>query len=99
MWYWAAVKDILLYFGFSTNFQGLNRLAAIALLFLNEEDAFWCLVCIVEYIMPQEYYTTTLMAAQVDQVSVFGNKILWTIVERIETVPLDYSFYLPISPI
>ncbi len=48
--------------------QGLNRLAAIALLFLNEEDAFWCLVCIIEFIMPQEYYTTTLLAAQVDQV-------------------------------
>ena len=60
----ASPKDMI-------PFQGLNRLAAIALLFLNEEDAFWCLVCIVEYIMPQDYYTTTLMAAQVDQVSVW----------------------------
>jgi len=47
--------------------QGLNRLAAIALLFLSEEDAFWCMVCILDYILPPEYYDTTLTAAQVDQ--------------------------------
>ena len=49
-------------------FQGLNRLAAIALLFLDEEDAFWCLVAILEYIMPRGYYTKDLVAAHVDQV-------------------------------
>ncbi|KAL1469317.1 hypothetical protein MTO96_005016 [Rhipicephalus appendiculatus] len=37
--------------------QGLNRLAAIALLFMSEEDAFWCLVAVVEYIMPRDYYS------------------------------------------
>ncbi|XP_064624236.1 TBC1 domain family member 2B-like isoform X4 [Lineus longissimus] len=47
--------------------QGLNRLVAIALLFLNEEDAFWCLVCIVDFIMPQDYYSKTLIASQADQ--------------------------------
>ncbi|XP_052776257.1 TBC1 domain family member 2B-like [Mya arenaria] len=47
--------------------QGLNRLAAIALLFLSEEDAFWCLVAIVDHLLPQEYFSTTLMAAQADQ--------------------------------
>ncbi|XP_005382884.1 PREDICTED: TBC1 domain family member 2A [Chinchilla lanigera] len=48
--------------------QGLNRLAAIALLVLEEEEsAFWCLVAIVESIMPAEYYSKTLMASQVDQ--------------------------------
>ncbi|XP_021100179.1 TBC1 domain family member 2A isoform X2 [Heterocephalus glaber] len=48
--------------------QGLNRLAAIALLVLeDEESAFWCLVAIVESIMPAEYYGKTLMASQVDQ--------------------------------
>jgi hypothetical protein len=48
--------------------QGLNRLAAIALLFLEEEDAFWCLVAIVEYIMPKDYYNKGLIAAHIDQV-------------------------------
>ncbi|XP_032979544.1 TBC1 domain family member 2A isoform X1 [Rhinolophus ferrumequinum] len=48
--------------------QGLNRLAAIALLVLDEEEsAFWCLVAIVETIMPPDYYSKTLIASQVDQ--------------------------------
>nr|XP_057920000.1 TBC1 domain family member 2A [Doryrhamphus excisus] len=48
--------------------QGLNRLAAIALLVLqSEEDAFWCLVSVVDTIMPQDYYTKNLLASQADQ--------------------------------
>ncbi|XP_014668538.1 PREDICTED: TBC1 domain family member 2B-like [Priapulus caudatus] len=47
--------------------QGLNRVAAIALLLLGEEQAFWCMVAIVEHIMPPDYYSSTLMAAQADQ--------------------------------
>ncbi|XP_058878350.1 TBC1 domain family member 2A-like [Acipenser ruthenus] len=48
--------------------QGLNRLAAIALLVLKgKEDAFWCLVAVVEIIMPQDYYSKTLTASQADQ--------------------------------
>ncbi|XP_067599947.1 TBC1 domain family member 2A isoform X2 [Pseudorca crassidens] len=44
------------------------RLAAIALLVLDEEEsAFWCLVAIVETIMPADYYSKTLLASQVDQ--------------------------------
>ncbi|XP_054475143.1 TBC1 domain family member 2B [Anoplopoma fimbria] len=47
--------------------QGLNRLAAIALLYLDQEDAFWSLIAIVEVFMPRDYYTKTLMGSQVDQ--------------------------------
>ncbi|KAG8454383.1 hypothetical protein GDO86_000851 [Hymenochirus boettgeri] len=48
--------------------QGLNRLAAVALLVLEEEEsAFWCLVDIVENIMPAEYYSSNLLGSQVDQ--------------------------------
>ncbi|KAJ8305747.1 hypothetical protein KUTeg_016292 [Tegillarca granosa] len=47
--------------------QGLNRLAAIALLFLSEEEAFWCLVAITDHLMPREYYSQTLAGAQTDQ--------------------------------
>lgn len=44
------------------------RLAAIALLVLqSEEDAFWCLVTVVETIMPQDYYTKNLVASQVQK--------------------------------
>ena len=37
--------------------QGFNRIVAIALLFMHEEDAFWLLVYIVEHLMPPEYYS------------------------------------------
>ncbi|NXA53099.1 TBD2A protein, partial [Nothocercus julius] len=48
--------------------QGLNRLAAIALLVLEDEaSAFWCLVHIVENLMPADYYSNTLITSQVDQ--------------------------------
>ncbi|XP_011605682.2 TBC1 domain family member 2B isoform X2 [Takifugu rubripes] len=47
--------------------QGLNRLVAVALLYLDQEDAFWSLVAIVEVFMPRDYYTKTLLGSQVDQ--------------------------------
>jgi hypothetical protein len=49
--------------------QGLNRLAAIALLFLSEEESFWCMEALVEHIMPKDYFTKTLAGAQADQVT------------------------------
>lgn len=45
--------------------QGMNRLAAVALLVLPEEEAFWCLSTIVDNIMPTGYYND-LWLAQVD---------------------------------
>ncbi|XP_075595963.1 TBC1 domain family member 2A isoform X3 [Balearica regulorum gibbericeps] len=52
--------------------EGFNlnpvRLAAVALLVLeDEESAFWCLVHIVENLMPADYYSDTLITSQVDQ--------------------------------
>merc|ERR1719419_1257433 len=47
--------------------QGLNRIAAIALLFLGEEDSFWCLVAIVESLLSSDHYSKTLLASHVDQ--------------------------------
>ena len=54
-------------------FQGFNRLVAISLLFMAEEDAFWCLVYVIEHLMPPEYYSRDkqLIGAQVDQVRMF----------------------------
>lgn len=43
-----------------------HRLAAVALLVLeDEESAFWCLVYIVENLMPADYYSETLITSQV----------------------------------
>ena len=48
---------------FKRSLQGLNRLAAIALLYLDEEDAFWFMVACVEYLQPDGYYTASLIGA------------------------------------
>lgn len=45
----------------------LLRLAAIALLYLDQEDAFWSLIAIVEVFMPRDYYTKTLLGSQVSE--------------------------------
>ena len=55
--------------------QGFNRIAAIALLFLDEEDAFWCLLYIVELLMPGSYYTKHMSGAMVDQVNITPGNI------------------------
>ncbi|CAD6199923.1 unnamed protein product [Caenorhabditis auriculariae] len=47
--------------------QGLNRLAAIALLYLDEQDSFWFLVACVEHLQPEGYYTSSLVGAVADQ--------------------------------
>ncbi|KAM9699235.1 TBC1 domain family member 2A-like, partial [Menidia menidia] len=45
--------------------QGLNRLAGVALLVLqDEEEAFWLLVAVVEFLMPPDYYTHTLLGSR-----------------------------------
>lgn len=44
-----------------------RRLAAVALLYLDQEDAFWSLVAIVEVFMPTDYYTKTLLGSQVSR--------------------------------
>ena len=38
---------------------------------MHEEDAFWCLVFIIEHLMPVDYYSRDkqLIGAQVDQVN------------------------------
>ncbi len=65
------LRNILVAFSwYDTNVgycQGLNRLAAIALLFLTEEDSFWCLVAIVHQLLPPDYYSHTLLGSQTDQ--------------------------------
>ncbi|SNX83440.1 uncharacterized protein MEPE_02147 [Melanopsichium pennsylvanicum] len=48
--------------------QGMNNLAATLLLtHATEEEAFWVLVCLIEKILPSEYYTSYLLVSQADQ--------------------------------
>jgi hypothetical protein len=45
--------------------------AAIALLFVEEEDAFWCLVSVVLHLLPPDYYNISLLGSQTDHQKVF----------------------------
>ncbi|GAA6061569.1 hypothetical protein JCM10212_001101 [Sporobolomyces blumeae] len=48
--------------------QGMNNIVATLLLtHPAEEDAFWVLVCIVENILPSDYYTSHLLVSRADQ--------------------------------
>ena len=47
--------------------QGLNTVAAVFLLFMGEEDAFWCLVQLVESRMPAGFWSDTLWRSRVEQ--------------------------------
>ncbi|GAA93939.1 uncharacterized protein L969DRAFT_42685 [Mixia osmundae IAM 14324] len=48
--------------------QGMNMLAAVLLLiYTSEEDAFWIFCCIIERILPGEWYTSSLLVSQADQ--------------------------------
>ena len=43
----------------------LPQIAASLLLFMEEEDAFWMLCCIIEDLLPASYYSSTLIGVQV----------------------------------
>ncbi|ORY69410.1 rab-GTPase-TBC domain-domain-containing protein [Leucosporidium creatinivorum] len=58
--------------------QGMNNLTATLLLtHPAEEDAFWVLVCIIEKILPSDYYTSHLLVSQADQ------RVLRDLIERL----------------
>uniref|UniRef100_A0A1I7YR05 PH domain-containing protein n=1 Tax=Steinernema glaseri TaxID=37863 RepID=A0A1I7YR05_9BILA len=67
----AELKRVLYAFRFHNKAigycQGLNRIGAIALLFLNEVDSFWFMVAFVEHLQPADYYTSDLACAVADQ--------------------------------
>ena len=41
-----------------------------------QEDAFWCLVAVVEKLLPKSYYNHTMMAAQADQRVLTGSRLI-----------------------
>lgn len=74
--------------------QGMNRLAAVALLVLPEEEAFWCLVSIIEKIMPSGYYND-LWLAQVDSnvVMDFVGQFMPTLAEHFRRNEIELSLF------
>jgi hypothetical protein len=58
---------------------------------MNEEDAFWCLVYIVEQLMPPQYYSKQLVGAQVDQVPNL-HKQFFPVVEKVTLYRKTYLY-------
>ena len=47
--------------------QSLNFIAGVMLLFLQEEDAFWLLVTVVETLLPKDYFSKSMVGMCTDQ--------------------------------
>ena len=52
--------------------QGMGMIAATFLLIMEEEDAFWMMVAIIEDFLPPSYYSPSLIGVQADQVVLRG---------------------------
>ena len=52
--------------------QGMGMIAATLLLIMEEEDAFWMMVAIVEDFLPPSYYSPSLIGVQADQLVLRG---------------------------
>lgn len=46
--------------------QSMNFIVALLLLYMNEEEAFWMLVTIIEDLLPKDYYTGNMLGVNVD---------------------------------
>ncbi|GAA6040682.1 hypothetical protein JCM8097_000874 [Rhodosporidiobolus ruineniae] len=74
--------------------QGMNNLVATLLLtHPAEEDAFWVLVCIVENILPSDYYTSHLLVSRADQEVLrdLVARVLPTLAEHLEEQGVELS--------
>jgi hypothetical protein len=47
--------------------QSLNFVVGMMLIFMDEEDAFFLLITIVEQLLPADYYTKSMVGTYVDQ--------------------------------
>ena len=56
--------------------QSMNYICALLLFHMTEEQAFWVFSCILEDILPNNYYTPSLIGGRVDQ-QVFQSCIAW----------------------
>ncbi|KAM0786289.1 hypothetical protein ACM66B_001768 [Microbotryomycetes sp. NB124-2] len=72
--------------------QGMNNLTATLLLtHSSEEDAFWVLVCIIEKILPSDYYTSHLLVSQADQrvLNDFVRRLLPDVADHLEELGVE----------
>lgn len=44
----------------------MNFIATCVLSIVSEEEAFWMLVCIVEDLLPEDYYSSTMVLSEIN---------------------------------
>ena len=47
--------------------QSLNFVAGMMLLFMEEEEAFWMFVTVIDTMLPHDYYTSSMVGTYIDQ--------------------------------
>ena len=85
-----AVAQLLPQVGYC---QGMGMIAGTLLLFCEEEDVFWSMICIIENLLPASYYSSNLWGAQADQMvlqSLVG-RVLPDIAEVLDQHNIDLS--------
>ena len=62
---------------------------------MHEEDAFWCLVFIIEHLMPVDYYSRDkqLIGAQVDQVIFVSNFLCIQMNKTLKKLIFNYDIF------
>ena len=56
--------------------QSLNFVGGMMLLFMEEEDSFWLLLTVVETLLPEDYYTRSMVGTYTDQQVRFFNILI-----------------------
>ena len=56
--------------------QSMNFISCTLLVYLSEEQAFWVLCCLIEDIIPVDYYSRSMIGSRIDQM-VFEACIAW----------------------
>lgn len=75
--------------------QSMNYVCALLLLHMSEEQAFWVFACVVEDILPANYYTPSLIGGRVDQ-QVFQSCLAWKLPRLFEVFKSTNTLLEPI---
>jgi len=74
--------------------QSLNFVAGMMLLFMQEEDAFWLFITVVDTLLPHDYYSSTMVGTYIDQF-VFAH-IIQTRLEKVHAVLEGAALQIPL---
>jgi len=74
--------------------QSLNFIVGMMIIFMQEEDAFWLFVTVIEQLLPKDYYTKSMVGTYVDQFVL--SHIIKKFLPRIHSTFESNSLQLPL---